>query len=56
MPTASAHTCICAWCNREEVDGEWRATPARAHAPGTVTHGICDACAESVLRGACAAD
>jgi hypothetical protein len=47
ITTTEWATCICAWCDRAYVDGEWR-TPDVAPEP-PFTHGICEECAGDMV-------
>jgi hypothetical protein len=43
---------VCAWCERVRIDGSWLAAPRGALAvidqPNTLSHSICDHCAETL--------
>ena len=47
ITTTEWTTCICAWCDRAYVDGEWRETDDAPEPP--VTHGICEECAGDMV-------
>jgi hypothetical protein len=42
---------VCAWCGRVRIDGEWvvppRAALAAIDAPNTLSHSICEECAQA---------
>lgn len=58
LPRASAMLVICGWCKRVQIDGGWAEVEdavkqlglMESSKPPLLTHGICERCAEEMLR------